>query len=671
VPGLSVSSDNRGASSIVIRGLNTGTVTNPSVATLIDEVPYSATTVAAMGWSATEFDPNELARIEVLRGPQGVLYGASSLGGLIKYVTIRPSTAGFSGRLQATATSVANGGEGYGLSGAVNVPVSDTFAVRVSAFGRHDPGYIDNVFTGEQDFNDSDVAAGRVSALWTPSARASLLLAAIYQRSENDGSPYALRRAFATSPIVPSPFAPALVPLGDLETKAIRGVGFVRTIKAYSGLFEADLGGVDLTVVSGYVNINRDGVFDFNNIGFISFNANLLFGQPFAGFVDDVESTKFSQEVRLAGSFGPRLEWMLGGFYTEEDTDRIGGYAAYNGLTGEQVGRMSRQVDHVVFEELAAFANMTWKFTDQFDVQFGARASKNEEAFESNSSGPFFPAAPVPLTKGKDDSITYLLTPRWKITPDVMLYGRLASGYRPGGTNPRVTSLFPDLPRSFTADTTVNYEVGVKGDFFDRLVTLDASAYYIDWQDMQISVGASNPPYIINTGAAVSKGVETAATVRPLDRLTLTGWAAYNEAEFAEDVIVRVGAGTQTFGREGDRLPYSPRWSGSISATQEFDFIGGSTGYVGATATYQGDRLGELTCLAGCAAPVARGELPSYTRVDLNAGTRFDTWSVNLYVNNVADERGVVSGGVGFFNPNAFYVIQPRTFGLSITKRWN
>jgi outer membrane receptor protein involved in Fe transport len=155
-----------------IRGIMSGLYTNPTVGITVDDVPYGSSTFLGGGGGTVmpDIDPADLARIEVLRGPQGTLYGASSMGGLLKFVTVDPSTDGVSGRIEGGINSVYNGAElGYGARGSVNVPLGDVLAVRVSAFSRQDPGYVDNVQSGQRGVNKTDVDGGRLSALWRPS----------------------------------------------------------------------------------------------------------------------------------------------------------------------------------------------------------------------------------------------------------------------------------------------------------------------------------------------------------------------------------------------------------------------------------------------------------------------------------------------------------------------
>ena len=190
VPGLNLSSSGNGQMSLSIRGLTAGTIAggSPTVGVTIDDVPRGFNT--APGFSATlyeDLDPGDLERVEVLRGPQGALYGAASIGGLIKFVTKDPATDGVKGRAQLLLNDTA-GKVGFGVRAGVNLPAGNTFAIRVSAFTRREPGYIDNVTTGEHDVNDVQVKGGRISALWRPSENLSLKLSAMLQNTDGDGS---------------------------------------------------------------------------------------------------------------------------------------------------------------------------------------------------------------------------------------------------------------------------------------------------------------------------------------------------------------------------------------------------------------------------------------------------------------------------------------------------
>jgi iron complex outermembrane receptor protein len=252
------------------------------------------------------------------------------------------------------------------------------------------------------------------------------------------------------------------------------------------------------------------------------------------------------------------------------------------------------------------------------------------------------------------------VTPRFKLSEDLMLYVRLASGYRAGGPNQVVVG----VPPQYQPDKTRNYEVGAKGNFLDHLISFDASVYYIDWRDIQLSLidSQSNQGYTGNAGGAKSEGVELSLESRPVSALTLAAWVVWNEAILTQPFPPASTAAGGIYGGAGDRLPYSSPFSGNFSVNEEFPLIGTATGFLGAAVGYVGGRLDNFISTPD------RQPLPAYAKADLRAGVTYGTWKTNLFVTNVTDRRGLLGGGAGNFIPYAFQYIQPRTVGLSVAK---
>ena len=191
VPGFAAISGREGETQLILRGITTGEQPNSTVGTYVDDTPYGSSSVFANGGVLTpDFDPSDLQRIEVLRGPQGTLYGANTLGGLLKFVTTPPDPTGYHARVEADADDVDHGGDGYGLRGMVNIPiVSDKLALRANIFDRDDPGYIDNPVLGRHDLNATRVYGGRVSLLWNATDKLSIRLTASSQNVKSTGTP--------------------------------------------------------------------------------------------------------------------------------------------------------------------------------------------------------------------------------------------------------------------------------------------------------------------------------------------------------------------------------------------------------------------------------------------------------------------------------------------------
>jgi iron complex outermembrane recepter protein len=655
IPGLSlIPTGNSNAPTLVVRGIATGGYSNPTTSILVDEVAYGSSTSFGPAPTAPDIDPNDLARVEVLRGPQGTLYGASALGGLVKFVTIDPSTDRFSGRLQAGLSTVSHGNDlGYNLRGSANVPVSETFAVRASGFTTRDSGYIDNVKTQEEDVNRTDNRGGRLAALWRPSGLFSLKLSALFQESERSGVDQVDKSLGAD----------------DLNQSFLPGTGELsRRSQAYTATMNAALGKVDLISVTGYTKDRLASNIDLGPFaaGLYANLANTNFGVRGASEPLTNRLEKVSQEVRLMIPIAQRIEWQVGGYYAHEKGASVADFQATNPVTGDRVGALLKLNDSMTFEEYAGFTNVTFDLSDRFDVQVGGRLSRNkQERNPSTRSGPlvavfFGGVTSVPGTRSEDDSFTYLITPRFRMSSDMMLYARLASGYRPGSSN--VNCGAPGVPCTFDPDTTQNYEVGLKGDVLGRMLFVDASLYRIDWKDIQQTVRdpVSNVlTYIVNAGKAKSQGVELSIVSRPLPGMTLTAWGAYNDAELTNVPPTNTCAACLG-GAAGERLPYSSRLSGSLSVDQEFP-LGSMTATLGASASYVGDRYGQFRA-------TGRETYPAYTQGDLRAGLRFQSWTLNAFVNNVTDKRGVLRGGLDSFGANFVTYIRPRSFGISLSK---
>jgi iron complex outermembrane receptor protein len=664
VPGLSVTPNYLATQDVSIRGVTSGGFSTPTVGVTVDDVPFGGSTNSMGGNAVPDIDPGDLARIEVLRGPQGALYGANSMGGLIRYITKDPSTDGFSGRVEAGASDVYNGAEpGYNFRASANVPLGETFAIRVSAYTRQDPGYIDNPVLHIDGINEAESYGFRLSGLWQPSQDFSLKLSALSQNTKGNGLPEV---------DVPTAGYPQTVGLGNLQQNYIPQVGeYDRRVEAYSAVLKAKLGIVDLTSVTGYnINRYRDSLDYSNSISSSATQAQ--FGVPSTAFFDYNNVTQLTQELRLSIPIGQRIEWFLGGFYEHEAApDGAQAVDPENPTTGQIVGQWYDTTYPRTFDEYAAFTDVTYHVTDRFDVQIGGRESQdNEHDSDQVRTGIYDPiflheASPIitPAVQSNLNTFTYLVTPRFKLSPDLMVYVRLASGYRPGGAN-SAASVSAGAPSTYSPDKTKNYEIGVKGDFLDHTLSVDASLYYIDWKNLQIQLRSPEGfTFSTNGSAAKSQGVELSAESRPLTGLTIAAWVTYDDAVLTQSFA----ANDPAYGLAGDRLPNTSRFSGNLSVEEDFPLTGGATGFVGAQASYVGDRE-SLFRGVSMGSPLPRQDFPSYTNTNVRAGVKVDSWTTNLYVNNVADTRGILNGGLGYLYPFAFIYIQPRTVGLNVTR---
>ena len=649
IPGLSLAPINLGgAPNLAIRGITSGGLSNPTVGIMVDDVPYGSSTALGGGTSLPDLDPSDLARIEVLRGPQGTLYGASSIGGLFKYVTIDPSTEGLSGRIEGGSNWVYNGAQaGYNVRGAVNIPLSDTLAVRASAFVRQDPGYIDDPVHHFEGVNEGHADGGRLAALWRPADDVTLKVSALLQNNSRAGSPS------------------SDLQLNALQLSTVPGSGgYNRQFQAYSAVLSAKVAGAELTLVSGY------GV----DTGSLSFDFTAPFGsaleQLFPGFggaplLESFKTKKFTEEARLSSSIGQYFDWLAGAFYTHESSDGLAIQYGANPDTGVVGGIGYVDSWPTTFEEYALFSDLTVHFTDRFNVQLGGRESENHQTYYEVIAGPLDPSffgfsSPVinPPIDSRDNSFTYLVTPQFKVSPDLMIYSRIATGYRPGGPNPTATVY--DVPEIFKPDRTTNYEIGSKGSVLHGVLSFDASVYYIDWKDIQLNVyvPSSGAGYYANGSRAKSQGLELSLQWNPFDGLSIATWVDWDKAIITESSP----PGASPAFNVGERLPLSAPFSANLSAEDKFPISSAIQVFVGADASYLGDRLKNI----GAEGPTV---YPAFTRVNCRIGMRDNTVEASLFLNNVADTRGILGNGVGTETASVTY-IQPRTVGLSVSKKF-
>lgn len=658
VPGINLAPGPSGTSSVLtIRGLSSGTSNfgNPTTSVTVDDVPVGATASYGGGNNSLvpDIDPSDLARVEVLRGPQGTLYGSSSLGGLIKYVTVDPSTTQVSGRVQADLDGVYHGDQvGYGIRASANVPLTDDAAFRISAFSREDPGYIDNVLTGKSGVNRVDVYGGRFSFLWRANDAISIKLGALLQDTSGFGSQNVDSN------------------LGNLQQSYIAGTGgFHQQVGVYNLTVSANLGPIDLIAVSGYNHLTYADIQDWTP--FLGFLTEAFYQAPGTWDTDNNTLHKFSEEIRLSSHPGSTVDWLVGGFFTREASHYEQKWLGIDPNTSQVGGTLLDGVWPTTYTEYAGFADVTWHVTPSFDLQVGGRESENKQTYSEVDGGdyaPFLLNLPAPFVtpevETKDNAFTYLFTPSWKVSKDFLVYARLASGYRAGGPNPNCTAY--QVPCHFSPDKTKNYEIGAKGDLADHKVSLDASLYYIAWKDIQLAVLPPGTPagFFSNAGGAKSEGAELSVQFKPGAGFSASGWVSWNEAVLTQGFP----SDSSAYGVSGNRLPNSSRFSAN-AALHEETLLGGSwIGFAGISVSYVGDRLGNFQGLAS-GVPLPRQDLPGFARTDLQLGTRYNSWSITMFANNITDRRGVLGGGLdNSVDPNAFFYIQPRTIGMSLTK---
>jgi iron complex outermembrane recepter protein len=645
VPGLNITTGGApGQVGLTLRGV-ASLEGSSTVGTYIDDSPLgsSASYARASGFQLDLF-PYDIQRIEVLRGPQGTLYGASTMGGLLKYVMRAPELDRFEFRVGGEGSSIENGdGMGWAGRAGVNAPlVEGALGLRASAFYQETPGYIDNVGTGTEGENKVEQSGGRVALLWSPGERFSAQLSAMLQKIETGG--------IAAVDVNP---ATGALTFGDLSRSHLYPEPFEQTTEYYSATLTWDFDWASLVSATSF---SKTETHQNSDITFLFGPFLPVFGFPpgsLAAFALELDLEKYTQEFRLASPSGGKIEWLVGAFVTGEESDNRQLGDVYD-RSIDFLGRFQNAFIPTQYDEYAAFGNMTYEFTDKLDVTVGLRWAKNEQEFRQIVVGML--SAPVNLSgDSSEDVTTYMLSSRYHLSEGTMVYGRVASGYRPGGPNFSVPGF--DVPPTYESDSLVNYELGVKSQFLEQRASIDVSVFYIDWQDIKITSIVGGFGTIQNGGTAESQGIEVNSAFSPVSGLQIGLNIAYTDATLTQ-TVPQLGPTAIS----GARLPEVPEWAGSATIDYEFPVAQSWTGRLGAGYRYVDERFSTFP-----AGATPRSRFDRYDLVDASAAIENERWTVRLFARNLLDERAYINGsGLG----NYFTIIPPRTIGLSLDARF-
>ena len=711
-----------GQSQVAIRGISSGQVirdqpgVKEQVGVYLDESPIS------VALFTPDLELADLERFEVLRGPQGTLFGAGSEAGTLRYITRQPKLEGYEGSAEATFLGVQDGDIGGNVRGAVNVPLGETVALRVVGYYNELPGFIDAIQPGgrvKKDVNDGDRKGGRVAMLFKPTEQISITPRIVYQRLETNGYP---REDVYNILANPATTTQPKVTIGKRQqyTQIREGIDDKFTLGDLDIAY--DFGPVALTSISSYTDRKVVVLRDATQLtGSVTFDvggtdAEVRISSP---LFDRTKLEVFSQELRLSGGTD-QYQWLVGGFY--QDVDRHYGQslptAGYDAITQRLAGVVSTDLNappntpyysnlSYSLKQHAFFGEGTWFFTPQWSATAGLRYYNFKEDRVLNFGGFFADPTPPGGVPGKVDSDG--VSPRailtFSPTEDINLNAQFSRGFRLGGINDPI-----NIPLCSPADITTfggqgnwrdekakNYEVGAKMLLAERRVTLNVSAFYSDIEDLQATTtaGTCSSRIVFNVPKARSRGAELELFVRPNERWDFGIAATYLEAELRSSVVSVTGTTTTVVGglAEGNRLPTSADFQGvaSVGFTQPVGpsrdlFANITVQYVGSSYSQFENEVPNFGLIAtngpaGSARLIPYGapsvssfafdaKLPSYSLGNLRVGLRQDGFELAGFINNLWDEEARLaldyergrSARVGYLTN------MPRTYG--VTARW-
>lgn len=690
VPGLYINSNGSpGKVGVTLRGISPLS-SGATVGTYVDEIPVGSSGVyQAAQIFMLDLLPYDISRVEVLRGPQGTLYGASTMGGLLKYVTVEPDLNNYDFRLGGGVSAVENGdsvGWNYRLGG--NVPlIQDSLGLRFSYAENEIPGFIDNEVNGDQGINGGKQVSMRANLLWkTDDVSFDLLAMRQTIDSENNAQ-------VALAPVTYKPL------YGDLTNSVYVNEPFSKDVDLYAATIDWDLGWGNFISATGYTDMTTRTRQD-TTLVYGEFTQVLGLPDPGSSFFDvDFDFTKFSQEFRLASKDDGPFDWMTGFFYTKEEGSQVQNLYL-NQMDGSPLAPPFDEVAGTLavieiptdYKETAFFANGGYRFNDLFKLSAGIRYSQNDQKFSQNvTSGLLLPIGNSPNTSSENVT-TWSLSPQFFLNDDNMLYARIATGYQPGGPN----IVAEGLPPAVDSSTLTSYEMGLKSKLADDRIVLEVTGFYIDWSNIQVGTQVNGIGGLVNAGKATSQGIEFSSVFKVTDKFDLGINGAYTDAVLKDDypaIVVPDAAGPDTMlelisGQSGDRLPYVPEWSWGFTGDYYFPVGDGWTGHFGGALRYVGDRDSGTTStqniydtstvppsvlVSDVTDPL---NLDSYWALDLNTYFANENWTLRAYIKNVTDERAyqtitdITSAVTGVTNKLIGAPIQPRTFGFEVDYRF-
>jgi outer membrane receptor protein involved in Fe transport len=623
----------------------------------------------------------DIERVEVLKGPQGTLFGSGSMDGTVRLISNKPNLTSVGGSVTVDAATVEHGNALYGSNLVLNAPLNDTFGVRLVGWGEWGGGFINQTINGQtlDKVNNTNLVGGRFTALWKPLTDLTLTGSVNYQNANVNGVQYWNPSAGTWN--------------NNEQSRAPYHDDY--TLFNVTGDYDFHVG--DLIGVFTHGKKNTLQPFD-------STPTNCGFGLcppivPPLSFVPQLAFSDTTGELRFVSKFSGPVQLVVGGYY-EHDQSTFNGSAVYdnpsgyvgcinlndceakglrqpgNNFTGVPVNFLEfGTIDTTDIKQYAAYAQIDWKIIDPLTLTVGARyfsatisdvVQSTQDIAPPNACNWVFGCVTTPYVtfdgSTKQNKTTYNFALLYNITPNVNVYARAASGFRIGGINTDYNPAnLPQVPLSFEPDSLWNYEAGIKTYMLERTLFLDLAVYHIDWTNQHINAIAEGAfEYTLNAGKTKTDGAELAINWLVTHGFTLNGAIAYNHARLAETLPPPVTAAGNG-GNAGDPLPLSPKVVASLAGTYDFPISSGVGGYATAGVNYR-----DSTQLGFNSTNTFYAQLPPYWLANAKFGVRWNHYDLGLFVDNITDKAAysglqVTTDGTRVFSP------RPRTIGLSFT----
>jgi len=686
IPGLSIQDLGPGDKKYVIRGINSAGASTTGI--YYGEAVVSGSNNDDGGGFEADIRLYDLDRVEVLRGPQGTLYGASSMSGTIRFIPKLPELNRLDGYVTAEFSDTAHAPqENYNVNGAVNLPlIEGKLALRAVGWRQYDSGYINQTRVGSgvgagtlvRGVNNDDVQGGRLALRYQPFEDLTIDANFTSQAETSDGSsrwtPPGIA-AFAGDPIQP-------INGCDLCNTDVTRSPWSDNLQVFgiTATYDTHVG----TVTATTNQFNRRTSFNFDSTPIL-----IHFGVPIPGETLEPRDRKVNNsELRYASAFDSPVNFVVGG-YREHEIQDLAVYVLTTDADGLPIGQFSSsndadalsapngntffgRSDHRSTTQWAGFGEVTWKATDALTAVVGARyftESLDGVQTQLHPFGGFPPDAPnlVPLADPHQtfNKVTWKENVSYKFSDALLAYETISTGFRSGGLN-AVSEPFEPIPLSYAPDSLINFELGTKGRLFEGRLDYQLDAYFIRWDNIQVQENTADQAFVFsaNAGTAHIKGVEFEFAARPINYLTVSFAGSFQDATLARGATAEEYQNNPTLGLTGDAIPNVPRYQFNATVNYTRPIYGDWEGMVAADVTYR-DFVN-----AYFASNSFNLELPPYTLIGLRAGVIYGPWSASVFARNVADVRAQVSAINSTQDPHALLTVQPRTIGITVTRKF-
>lgn len=624
-----------GGSRITVRGVAPAAAIFSSSSTsayYLDQMPFSFSRLSI----TPDANPYDLDRVELLKGPQGTLYGAAALGGVVRVLTRDADLDAFEVKGRADVSQTEEGGSNYRADFALNAPVvPGKLAIRAVAGYQDNDGWIDS--PAGDNLNNAEIKTARIKVGAMPVEDLRIDFSAWFSQDDRDMMDSSLEDR--TTP-------------NDVRQP-------IQTDYDLYGLT------IDYDISDGISLVSSSTYMDYFNIGTMQIVPGLPLefelGPGVPNFLKtELQNELFSQELRLYSSNGGLWNWSIGGFYRDSEEFR------------ESTGVLGDSSDVLSSEQLAVFGELTRAFFDgAVELTAGLRYFEDDVKLRELSLGN--PAASNEDLREVEDSfdeVTSRLVLSWYASSDLTLYASFGEGFRSGvlqGTN--VLAIEPDLPNA-EPDVLTNYEVGAKGTVADNRLRYDLAIYYLDWRDVQQSLrflptgGGQSVPFtaVSNAGDASGPGVDLGVDFVVTENLTLHGSLGWNDLTFDQNIVDDTG--TILFAK-GSRLDQSAEWTGSARVDYRFPF--GGSGYEGLLAADWS--YSDSLDIRNPVGQFAFADSIVTSNANFTLTPPSGSVSFTFYVNNLSDEDGVVAILDEVF-PNFNTRLRPRTWGVRLNVQY-